>query len=133
MSITLSEFFFSVEKNSSSLKSFLGKPMIIVMSQDVESDEFESPLYAGILEYVDNISIYLKNPRSSEGGDWHQTYPDLFVKLEPAREDPAISLPPTLKFELIDSIYCPKIDTTLEHACNVWCNPKYFLGSVFEN
>ena len=133
MSITLSEFFLPVEKNSISLQLLLGKPLVIVMSQENEIDEFVSPLYAGILECVDNTSVYLKNPYSSEGEEWNQTYSDLFVKLELVREDPVILFPPTLQFDLIDSIYCPKIDLTLEHACNVWGNPKYFLGRTFKN
>jgi hypothetical protein len=126
MSQNLSQIFSTVEKNSYSLQPLLGKPLVIVMSQKHENECFECPVYCGILEGIDDISIYLKNPQSLDCEKWHSTYPDLFLKLDPAREDPSIKLPPTLVFELIDSIYHSKFDLTLEHTCKVWSDPKYF-------
>ena len=127
MSKNLSDVFYRVEKDSDSLQSLLEKPIVIIMNHGYENEYFEESIYAGILEHVDNSSIYLKNPCWFDYANWVESCPDLFAKLDPAREDPAIKLPKTLEFEMIDSIYCANTKLTLEHTCDVWSDPRDYI------
>ena len=127
MSKNLSEVFFSIKKSQHLLNSFLEKPIVIVLNQCSKIEEFDAPIYAGILEYVEENCIYLKNPYEFDDEQWVCGCPDQFIKLDPVREDQNIKVFPKLSFELIDSIYSPKVKLRLEQVCDIWSDPRDFI------
>ena len=125
MTRNISSLFSEVKIDTDVIKKYLGMPIILQLSEDIEQEN-EGDIFCGILTDVENNQIYMEKTSRlyDEDGKWIELG-DNFIRLDPTREDPtALEESAKLRLENIQFIYVCKEKASLEQVQDMFVDPR---------
>ena len=120
-----SSLFSEVKIDTDAIRKYLGMPIILQLSEDMEQ-EHDGYTFSGILTDVEDNQIYMENTSllDDKNGKWIE-WGDDFIRLDPTREDPtALEESAKLRLENIQFIYVCKEKASLEQVQDMFVNPR---------
>ena len=125
MTRNISSSFSEIKIDTDVIRKYLGVPIILQLSEDLEQEN-DGAILSGILTDVEDNQVYLEKTSTldDENYNWIELG-DVFVRLDPTREDPkAFEENLKLRLENIQFIYVTKERATLEQVQDMFVNPK---------
>ena len=125
MTRNISSSFSEIKIDTDVIRKYLGVPIILQLSEDLEQEN-DGAILSGILTDVEDNQVYLEKTSTldHENYNWIEQGND-FIRLDPTREDPkAFEEDPKLRLENIQFIYVTKERATLEQVQDMFVNPK---------
>ena len=125
MTRNISSLFSEVKIDTDAIRKYLGMPIILQLSEDMEQ-EHDGYTFSGILTDVEDNQIYMENTSllDDKNGKWIE-WGDDFIRLDPTREDPtALEESAKLRLENIQFIYVCKEKASLEQVQDMFVDPR---------
>ena len=125
MTRNVSSAFSAVKIETDVIRKYLGMPIILQLSEDMEL-EYGGHTFSGILTDVEDNQIYMENTSllDDENSKWIELGDD-FIKLDPSREDPTgFAESEKLRLENIQFLYVAKGMIVLEQVQDMFASPE---------